>query len=555
MEVDNLKIGAISKLTFSIFILTACSCFADVVSNFDDGTLQGWTTVGENKGVSTPLVGGNPGGCMKVIDKAASTACWALAPTQFLGDWRGKTGVSADLMQPSSTGSQSTGVRFQIEGPGGVYYYIFKEKPPSTWRTFQVNLDPSLWVRKSGSWDALLANVTDFGILMEYVTGDEVTALDNVRLMNAAVTLTIADAKQMPDGTMVKVSGTVSRIFPSFAYIQSDEPSGIRINTTAGLTERNLITVTGRLATQGGERVLNGVTIDSSAEGTAPTAEDTDVADIGGIGESVSDPQLGTSTGPKETGLLIRTYGTVIQTTPSGTFTIQYEGSKVSAVCPAEMAVPVLGSTAIITGISSTIGNPPSPAVLIAHEEFSYENLPLGANIIRNPGAEEGPAGVAGEMVGPIPGWNATGGFTSTKFGYIYALTESTRINGGKNFFFGGINTAKSGVTQDIDVSCLANSIDASRLSAKLSGYMGGRDTEKDYGTIIATFYDPQGKSLGSIQLGPQAASNNSFILWQKSGNVPPKTRCIRITMSGTRIIGQNNDQFYENLSLVLSKR
>lgn len=542
----------VAALTLSF---TATHAVADVVSDFNDGTMQGWSVIGYNKGISNPGTGGNPGGFVKAIDRVGSSDnLWAVAPSKYLGNWHNKAKVSADLIQLSFSGSQSSGVVFQLSGPGGVYTCVFKNRPATAWSTFQADLNPALWKCKSGTWDALLDNVTDFRILMEYISGDETNGIDNVRVTDAATTLTISQAKQVADGTKVTVTGVVSRGFTGFAYIQStDGAAGIKVNAS-GLTEGNLVTVTGTLSTSCLERVLSNVVILSSVSASSPNPIDINVEDIGGIGDTTADPTLGSSSTPKETGLLINTSGKVTKTNTDGTFVITDNGTSITTICPPAMAVPVLGSIVQITGISSASNDSsPVPVVRLAHEEFAYLSLPLNSNIIRNPGAEEGPSGLAGEKVNPLPGWIPVSSFTIVKYGYIYPTSESQLIKGGVSFFFGGINTARSGATQDIDVSCLSAAIDAGKLTAKLGGNMGGRDTERDYGTITATFFDKDGNALGSLQLGPQAASSGHLKRWEKSIDLPVLTRRIQVAMAGVRLNGNNNDQFYDNLSLVLN--
>ena len=51
-----------------------------------------------------------------------------------------------------------------------------------SWRTYRIPLIESAWTVTSGTWDALLADVTELAIDLEFITGPETTGLDNVVL-------------------------------------------------------------------------------------------------------------------------------------------------------------------------------------------------------------------------------------------------------------------------------------------------------------------------------------------------------------------------------------
>lgn len=528
---------------------------ADVISDFEDGTLQGWVPWGDTLCIGNPGTGGNPGGYVHMDDCVVNTPCWMVAPAQYLGNWHNKSIISVDLI--SITGdSWWSNVKIEISGPGGDYTRDLGEKPPHYWKTYQTTLDESLWTRKSGSWSALLDNVTDFRILLEYVKGDESNGMDNVRLIDKVLQTSIGLAKQEPDGRQLQLTGIVTRITADRAYIQAgDRSAGICIDPSPLFVEGNIITVTGTIATVSGERKLQNVALVSSVPGVQPKPLYIISRELGGKGKTLLDPTLGNPSSLKETGLLIRTVGTITQTNTDGTFTMKDGSGLLTGKCAADVATPIPNSVASLTGISSTMGDvSPIPALLLAHNDCTFFTLPLGSNLIRNGGAEEGPSGTIGEEVRPIPGWTATAGFTSTRYGYIYPDAESQLIGGGRNFFFCGLNIGQSEATQTIDVSCLSNLIDAKKISVKLSGNMGGRGTEGDYGTVTATFYDATGTvALGTCIIGPQAASNGHLKPWTKSAAVPTGTRKMQVKIKGIRTNGNNCDAFFDNLSLVLT--
>jgi len=187
----------------SVLLTTFCasSLLGSVVSDFDDGTMQGWTATGDLQNLSNPGSGGNPGGYLRLGDRAVGDICWVVAPSQFLGNWHGKTAVSVDLIQPSYSGDQIATVELVMSRPGGTYKRVFGERPPALWHVYGTALSEPLWTADAGAnWDALLDNVTSFRIWMEFINGDEVTGLDNVSLTGDCPAVTIGAAKQMPDG-------------------------------------------------------------------------------------------------------------------------------------------------------------------------------------------------------------------------------------------------------------------------------------------------------------------------------------------------------------------
>lgn len=557
-----------SRFICAAIVTALCAarmCTADVVSDFNDGTLQGWVPVGSIPNISNPGIGGTPRGFVLAYYMSPGVSCWLVAPDQFRGDWRNKKAVMANIIQYYGSRSWKP-VTFSISGPGGCYIHSFPTWPARNWTNYCAPLEEPEWHRIYGSWDALLSNVTDFRILFEYSYGVEANGIDNVRLednqasnpgpADPGASSGIAAAKEQPDGASVQFSGVVSRVITNYGYVQSqDGNTGIRVNGTTDLSEGSLVTITGTIATRHAERMVDSAKVVSSQPGTMPQPIDLSIADIGGVGESAQDPQLGSSATIKETGILVRVTGRVSDVTADGTFRLSDgSGSVVGKVAP-DVAVPINGSVATLVGISSADGDmPPYPVILAAHDEFTWNELPIGVGLIRNCGAEDSAAGTAGEEVRPIRGWNVSSGFTVTRYGYIYPPDEAIRIGGGSNFFFGGLDTEESKATQRIDLSCVGGLIDSGQLSATLSAYIGGRGSEGDYGTVTATFFDASGTTIGAVTLGPQASSNGHLIYWERKSAIPIGTRSVRIKMAGKRMNGHNNDQYYDQISFVLGR-
>ena len=131
--------------------------------------------------------GGNPGGYIHYIDAYAISATYA--PAKFLGDWLG-TGVTNLTYEAKifSTGSvyKIGTYKVRIEGPGGAANWVGPPPNPAAgWLTLTVPISESNWIVTSGSWDALLADVTQLVIPTAYYNNympQEITGLDNVSL-------------------------------------------------------------------------------------------------------------------------------------------------------------------------------------------------------------------------------------------------------------------------------------------------------------------------------------------------------------------------------------
>jgi len=536
--------------------VTGVVCADAIISDFEDGTMQGWVAIGDVAGVTNPGTGGNPGGFLRMVDEAIGKVCWVLAPAVYHGNWHGMTALSADLTQVSFSGSQFCTVQFVVSGPGGQYSYTFGERPPlGAWRTYGVSLVESLWTRNSGSWDALLDNVTDLKITLEFITGAETNGLDNVALTGDCPETTIGLAKQMPDGQCVTVQGVASRVMSDAMYIQqTDRAAGIRVKNSFARNEGDQVTVQGRLATACNERYLENAVVLSSTPGTsAPRPLHVNLGELGGKGATSADPQLGDSPTLKETGLLIRTQGTVSSVNPNGQMTLDHAGKSAGVVWDPSEALPVVQSFVALSGASSSGGSGPFCPTVAGARNLTVLALPLNANLVRNSGSEEGPCSTDGYAVLPIPGWTPTGNVTAYVYGGEVPVSESTAIGGGRSHFYGGYG-AYSDATQYVDVSPLALSIDSGSLTADLSAYMGGYQSQGDNGKVVAAFLDSFDAVISQFQVGPQAGSNQHMILHQNSAPAPTGTRKIRVRMICTRLEGTWNSAYIDNVSLVLKQ-
>ncbi|MFB3826297.1 MAG: BACON domain-containing protein [Bryobacteraceae bacterium] len=181
-------------------------------------------------------------------------------------------------------------------------------------------------------------------------------------------------------------------------------------------------------------------------------------------------------------------------------------------------------------------------------------STPAGANLIRNPGAEENT--VTGCANAAITGWTKSGNLSVCTYGGDVAVSDPGPPDRGKNHFSGGPDNASSSITQTIDISGQAAAIDAGTLPYTLSGYVGGWDGQDDNAVLKANFKSAAGATLASAQVGPvlSAERKGATGMWLRSasGRVPAGARSVEVVLLMTRTSGAWNDGIADNLSLVL---
>lgn len=176
----------------------------------------------------------------------------------------------------------------------------------------------------------------------------------------------------------------------------------------------------------------------------------------------------------------------------------------------------------------------------------------LNVNRLCNPGAELGQGATVKSQVVPLPGWTTTSNFTALRYDTTGALTveEAQQIGGGANHFYGGDVNAVSTATQLVNVADESTGIDAGQRTAQFQAYLGGFGG--DNAGIRAEFLNAGGTVLGTaLVLGPRS---DDMQLLSTTGPVPTGTRTIRVTMTATRVAGDDNEGYFDNLSLVLTQ-
>lgn len=94
MTMDILKLPIAGLSLVCIFVAHGkCS----PISDFDDGTVQGWMIADPAYGyVDNPGTGGSPGGYLRAVDTQGGGGVAAFAPAQFLGDLTSYSGIEYD---------------------------------------------------------------------------------------------------------------------------------------------------------------------------------------------------------------------------------------------------------------------------------------------------------------------------------------------------------------------------------------------------------------------------------------------------------------------------
>jgi len=168
---------------------------------------------------------------------------------------------------------------------------------------------------------------------------------------------------------------------------------------------------------------------------------------------------------------------------------------------------------------------------------FTSESL-QGDNLLTNPGAEDG-----------TEGWVISEGVAES-----LTAGECDGVNpfeGERYFAVGGLCTESDlgRMHQDVDVTAWADSIDAGVQAAYASAMMSDW-SGADIPAIRMRFLDESAAVLGETAWFemPQATWTASNI----EASLPALTRFVRFEMQGTRIAGQDNDSYFDNLSLRL---
>ncbi len=186
-------------------------------------------------------------------------------------------------------------------------------------------------------------------------------------------------------------------------------------------------------------------------------------------------------------------------------------------------------------------------------------------NLIRNPGAEEGPGNDSGGAVDFIEDWGVPSDFvempTVIYYNGVNDLPDQDdpgAENRGDRFFAGGPGTAIASVRQQSDApDDWRLAIDGGTVKFNLSGFLGGFANQTDHATLSVTFIDGNFQELGKATLGPvtpgEREGETGLFPVATSNYVPPATQYLYIDLEFLRHEGDYNDGYADNLELTFS--
>ena len=194
-----------SIIVLTSLLIVAPDVKAALISNFDDGTTQGWSSGdpfdnGSFGGILSVInSGGNPRGYLRATDTVEGAGTLAtLAPTFLSGDLTGLGRLSWDVLLPKDS-VLSTSIL--LEGADGTFYRsnnaLLSTQPINSWFTksvdFGLNVDWQLvrGINRTGSFSSVVSDTQALYIELDVTkrgTGFNPEAgIDNVRTTQETV--------------------------------------------------------------------------------------------------------------------------------------------------------------------------------------------------------------------------------------------------------------------------------------------------------------------------------------------------------------------------------
>ena len=217
-----------------------------------------------------------------------------------------------------------------------------------------------------------------------------------------------------------------------------------------------------------------------------------------------------------------------------------------------------IGSRFVLITATAALAAGAVPAVAASASPAASNPCPsCGHNLIVNPGAETG-KGANADVKVPTPGWKQTKNFTEVLYtwssGDVGPHSKGPKLRG-KNYFYGGPDSAKATGTQVIKIT--AKGVGSGKVQYALSGWLGGFSSQGDNATLVVTFENSAGKAIATTQIGPVTAAQrkdvSEMLLRKTSGDVPASTRNVQVQLVMKRTDGSDNDGIADNLSLVFT--
>ncbi len=183
---------------------------------------------------------------------------------------------------------------------------------------------------------------------------------------------------------------------------------------------------------------------------------------------------------------------------------------------------------------------------------------PFSTNLVKNPGAEAGPASNDPDVGIAIPNWETLDNFTVVAYGTgggFPSTTEGSHIHGGNQFFSAGEPEGDGGcddAIQFIKIKGHNSDIDAGHVQIILKARLGTFDSQTDTAVVTLQFRDANNEQVGGSSAGLKLkATQTGQTMLQKSASkiMPRHAREVRIILAATNTTGYC-DAYFDNMSV-----
>ncbi|CAF1165920.1 unnamed protein product [Adineta steineri] len=184
----------------------------------------------------------------------------------------------------------------------------------------------------------------------------------------------------------------------------------------------------------------------------------------------------------------------------------------------------------------------------------------LGMNLVVNGDAETGDCSNKLPYDKQPTGWKYTGLPIQVAYAADWDLSATTPGPSDRGqCYFTGYYKASNSMSQTININdaTTLSLIDSGKVSANLSGWLGGYLGQDDNAKVTLNFNNQDGTKIGSaITIGPVLSSDRKSITGlvarQSAGKVPAGTRSMNVLVDFTLTYG-DNDGCVDNIAVVLS--
>jgi hypothetical protein len=177
---------------------------------------------------------------------------------------------------------------------------------------------------------------------------------------------------------------------------------------------------------------------------------------------------------------------------------------------------------------------------------------PLGDNLVRNAGAERGPAAYPESVVNEVPGWSRNGNFTVVPYTGSFMLRA--RRGDGVNHFYCGFMTTTGAMWQDVRLIGRNRVVDARRVRYQFSVDLGAWTNSR--GRVSIRFLSASRRTIRSRYTRWVPGNNlRRYRRLTLTGIIPAGSRTMRVVLSGNRTRGLYCSVAYERVRLTLARR